>query len=160
VSPVGSVDVRVMRAIWRRPRRGARPATHGVLTTPPFERADHREARAGEEAATALLHAAEHLASGGRADESLRAAAEGIADLGGARRGDRTLLDALCPAADELASSGSLSSAAAAAAEGAEATATMTPRRGRSSYLGERAHGHRDAGAEAVVVVRAALAGS
>ncbi|GAA4791873.1 dihydroxyacetone kinase family protein [Actinomycetospora chlora] len=108
--------------------------------------------------ATALLHAAEHLDEGGTRDEALRAAADGIADLGGARRGDRTLLDALYPAADELASSGSMSSAASAAADGAEATTTMTPRRGRSSYLGERAHGHRDAGAEAVVVVLRALA--
>ena len=104
--------------------------------------------------ATALLHAAEHLDAGGAPDEVLRAAADGIADLGGARRGDRTLLDALYPAADELASSGSLSAAAEAAADGAEATAEMTPRRGRSSYLGERAHGH----PEAVVVVLRALA--
>lgn len=108
--------------------------------------------------ATALLHAAEHLESDGSPDEALRAAADGIADLGGARRGDRTLLDALYPAADALASSGSMADAADAAAEGAEATATMTPRRGRSSYLGERAHGHRDAGAEAVVIVLRALA--
>ncbi|WP_274231577.1 dihydroxyacetone kinase family protein [Actinomycetospora straminea] len=108
--------------------------------------------------ATALLHAAEHLDAGGSPDEALRAAADGIADLGGARRGDRTLLDALYPAADALASSGSMTDAADAAAEGAEATATMTPRRGRSSYLGERAHGHRDAGAEAVVIVLRALA--
>jgi dihydroxyacetone kinase len=34
----------------------------------------------------------------------------------------------------------------------------MTPRRGRSSYLGERAHGHRDGGAEAVAIVLRALA--
>lgn len=108
--------------------------------------------------ATALLHAAEHLESDGSPDEALRAAADGIADLGGARRGDRTLLDALYPAADALASSGSMADAADAATEGAEATATMTPRRGRSSYLGERAHGHRDAGAEAVVIVLRALA--
>lgn len=110
--------------------------------------------------ATGLLHAAEHLDAGGTPDEALRAAADGIADLGGARRGDRTLLDALYPAADALASSASLSDAASSAAEGAEATAELTPRRGRSSYLGERAHGHRDAGAEAVVVVLRALAGS
>lgn len=108
--------------------------------------------------ATAFLHAAEHLDGGGSPDEALRAAADGIADLGGARRGDRTLLDALYPAADELASSGSMSAAADAAERGAEDTASMTPRRGRSSYLGERAHGHRDAGAEAVGVVLRALA--
>ena len=48
--------------------------------------------------------------------------------------------------------------ALAAAREGAASTETMAPRRGRSSYLGDRVHGHRDAGAEAVTVWLAALA--
>lgn len=39
-----------------------------------------------------------------------------------------------------------------AASEGAARTATMTARRGRSSYLGDRALGHPDPGAEGVVV--------
>jgi dihydroxyacetone kinase len=51
-----------------------------------------------------------------------------------------------------------LGAGAAAAAEGARATATMMPRRGRSSYLGERALGHTDPGAEAVAVWLGALA--
>jgi triose/dihydroxyacetone kinase / FAD-AMP lyase (cyclizing) len=110
--------------------------------------------------ATGLLHAAEHLAGGGSWSTALRAAAEGISDLGGARAGDRTMLDALLPAADALADGGSVSDALAAARSGAEATETMTPRRGRSSYLGERVHGHRDAGAEAVTVWLAALSGT
>ncbi len=55
------------------------------------------------------------------------------------------MLDALVPA-NALADGGSLSDALAGARSGAEATETMAPRRGRSSYLGDRVHGHRDAG--------------
>jgi dihydroxyacetone kinase len=90
-----------------------------------------------------------------------------IAALGGAEAGDRTMLDALLPAAaafqegvnSRRTRADALRSAADAAAEGARATAEMLPRRGRSSYLGERALGHSDPGAEAVAVVLNALAG-
>jgi dihydroxyacetone kinase len=92
--------------------------------------------------------------------EAFQAGCSGIAELGGARRGDRTMLDALLPAAEgfhEAIHSGSsvsnaLLAAAAAAAAGARATADMMPKRGRSSYLGGRALGHPDPGAEAVAV--------
>jgi dihydroxyacetone kinase len=97
---------------------------------------------------------------------AFRAGCTAIAELGGAAPGDRTMLDALLPAAAAVqggVSSGrtrgdALRSAADAAAEGARATAKMLPRRGRSSYLGERALGHPDPGAEAVAVVLDALA--
>ena len=97
---------------------------------------------------------------------ALQAAIAGIEELGGARGGDRTMLDALIPARDALAealkASPSLAeagrAAAAAAQAGADATATMTPRRGRSSYLGDRALGHPDPGAVAVSVWLGALA--
>ncbi|MCD2185902.1 dihydroxyacetone kinase family protein [Actinomycetospora soli] len=108
--------------------------------------------------ATGLLHAAEHLADGGSWATALQAGADGVSDLGGAKAGDRTMLDALLPAASALASSGSVSDALEAAREGAASTETMAPRRGRSSYLGDRVQGHRDAGAEAVTVWLAALA--
>ncbi|GAA4822190.1 dihydroxyacetone kinase family protein [Actinomycetospora corticicola] len=108
--------------------------------------------------ATGLLHAAEHLADGGTWATALQAAADGVSDLGGAKAGDRTMLDALLPAASTLASSGSASDALDAARKGAASTETMAPRRGRSSYLGDRVQGHRDAGAEAVTVWLAALA--
>jgi dihydroxyacetone kinase len=83
-----------------------------------------------------------------------------IAGLGGAERGDRTMLDALWPAAEafqQAVAAGTgvddvLRTAALAAAEGARRTADMLPRRGRSSYLGERVRGHVDPGAEAVAV--------
>lgn len=89
--------------------------------------------------------------------EALAAAAEAISRLGDARIGDRTMLDALLPAAEALASAGAdpragYAAAVKAAASGAAATAAVTSRRGRSSYLGERAVGHPDPGAEAVVV--------
>jgi dihydroxyacetone kinase len=89
-----------------------------------------------------------------------------VAELGGAAPGDRTMLDALLPAAAAIQAGVSprrtradaLRGAADAAAEGARATAKMVPRRGRSSYLGERALGRPDPGAEAVAVVLDALA--
>ena len=90
----------------------------------------------------------------------------GDAELGGAAAGDRTMLDALLPAAAAFqgaTSSGgtraeALRNAADAAAEGVRATAKMAPRRGRSSYLGERVLGYPDPGAEAVAVVLEAVA--
>jgi dihydroxyacetone kinase len=48
--------------------------------------------------------------------------------------------------------------AADAAQQGALATASMPPRRGRSSYLGDRALGHPDPGAEAVAAWLRAIA--
>ena len=80
------------------------------------------------------------------------AGCDGIAALGGARPGDRTMLDALLPASEALLAGHSIADAAAAAREGAARTANMAPRRGRSSYLGERVIGRPDPGAEAVAV--------
>lgn len=102
--------------------------------------------------AVALLRAAEALRERpGAWDAALRAGCDGIAALGGAAPGDRTMLDALDPAAAALMASG-LDAAVTAAEAGAERTAAMPPRRGRSSYLGDRALGHADPGAQAVAV--------
>lgn len=87
---------------------------------------------------------------------ALAAGQQGIQGLGGARPGDRTMLDALAPAARALAAAAdeplgvALRAAAEAARGGAEATADMAPRRGRSSYAGDRVKGHLDPGAWAV----------
>jgi dihydroxyacetone kinase len=75
------------------------------------------------------------------------------------------MLDALIPASDALdaaaRSNTSLADALRRCLEAAEvggaATARLVPRRGRSSYLGERALGHPDPGALAVVVWLRAL---
>ncbi|HTU19271.1 MAG TPA: dihydroxyacetone kinase subunit DhaL [Gemmataceae bacterium] len=89
-----------------------------------------------------------------------------ITELGGAMRGERTMLDALLPAAEAFASAvdadspvaDALRAAADTVSTGARATASLVPRCGRSSYLGERALGHADPGAEAVAVWIDALA--
>ena len=87
---------------------------------------------------------------------ALEAALGGIRQRGKAEVGDKTILDALTPAveaAKEAAGSpeatvASVFRAAAEAAEkGAESTVPLTARKGRASYLGARAEGHRDPGA-------------
>ena len=102
--------------------------------------------------AVALLRASETLRDRpGAWGEALRAGCDGIQTLGGAVPGDCTMLDALDPAAAALSSKG-LDAAVAAADTGADATAAMLPRRGRASYLGDRALGHADPGARAVAL--------
>jgi dihydroxyacetone kinase len=119
--------------------------------------------------ATALLRAARALpAMPTPADwaKGFRAGVEALAELGGAKRGDRTMLDALLPAIDAFEASLrrgegaaiALQAAAAAADAGAAATAAMRPRLGRSSYLGDRVIGIQDGGARAVAIWLRALA--
>jgi dihydroxyacetone kinase-like protein len=96
---------------------------------------------------------------------ALDAAIEGVVELGAAAPGDKTMVDALVPAAralrDELDAGRSLPEAARAAAEaareGAEATVPMQARKGRASYLGERSIGHQDPGATSAAIIIAAL---
>ncbi len=86
-----------------------------------------------------------------------------ISELGGAKPGDRTMLDTLYPfvkALKESKDGKTLREAVAAAMEaaerGVEATAQMKPRVGRSSYLGDRVLGYPDPGAKAITVWLAA----
>ncbi len=115
--------------------------------------------------ATALLRAARQLGTQeipSAADWSVAFAAgvTAIMELGGARPGDRTMVDALVPAADSLAKSiasgatvqEAVHACAAAASQGASATASMPPRLGRSSYIGDRVLGIPDGGAVAVKI--------
>ncbi|WP_298966406.1 dihydroxyacetone kinase family protein [uncultured Methylobacterium sp.] len=121
--------------------------------------------------ATALLRASRRLGDEpdlGEWAAAFEEAVAAIADLGGARPGDRTMLDALHPAAGAFRAAvaagrnarDALAAAADAAEAGAAATAGMTPRLGRASYLGERAVGVPDAGASAVATWLRALAGA
>src|SRR5690606_12128193 len=87
---------------------------------------------------------------------AFEAGIEAIVELGGARPGDRTMIDALVPAA-EAWRTGGFTRAADAAARGAEATSDMFPNLGRASYLGQRAVGTADGGATAVAIWLAAL---
>jgi phosphoenolpyruvate---glycerone phosphotransferase subunit DhaL len=91
------------------------------------------------------------------------AALDGVVDLGAAEEGDKTMVDALAPAARALRSqaggdlAGAIAAAAAAADEGARATVPLQARKGRASYLGERSIGHQDPGATSTALIVAAL---
>ena len=119
---------------------------------------------------TAFLRASTALAdkeevSAGEAAEALDAALGGIKQRGKAEAGDKTLVDALEPAVEaakgavgEGSVAGVFRAAAEAAREGAEATVPLTARRGRASYLGERAAGHQDPGATSTYLLLDAAA--
>jgi phosphoenolpyruvate---glycerone phosphotransferase subunit DhaL len=97
--------------------------------------------------------------------KGLEAALAGVQQLGAAREGDKTLVDALAPATRALAKAATegtslddaLAAAAAAAAEGAAGTVSMEARKGRASYLGPRSVGHEDPGAASTALILAAL---
>ena len=122
--------------------------------------------------ATALLRAGRRLGGGAPSPvdwaAAFSAAVEAITELGGARPGDRTMVDALGPAADALAAAVAAGkplaeawrAAVAAAETGAEATAAMHPKAGRASYLGDRALGVPDGGAVAATIWMRALGGA
>ena len=98
--------------------------------------------------------------------EAIGAALGGVKQRGKADVGDKTMVDALEPAAEaakEAAGSGKgagevFRAAAEAAEEGAEATVPLTARRGRASYLGARAQGHMDPGARSTYLLLDAAA--
>jgi dihydroxyacetone kinase len=95
------------------------------------------------------------LARAERRGEGVRAGLEAVQRVGGAKPGDRTMLDALAPAAEHE----ELDAAAVrAAVEGAASTKDLRGRRGRASYLGERVLGAPDPGAVAMALVLHAVA--
>ncbi|GAB3714251.1 dihydroxyacetone kinase subunit DhaL [Amycolatopsis oliviviridis] len=118
---------------------------------------------------TAFLRASVKLGDAAEVDgalliEALRAALEGVQARGKAVGGDATMVDALIPAvsaAEEAAGSdvaAILAAAADAADKGAESTVDLVPRKGRASYLGERAKGHMDPGARSTALLLRAFA--
>jgi triose/dihydroxyacetone kinase / FAD-AMP lyase (cyclizing) len=90
--------------------------------------------------------------------EAIDQGCRAIGELGGAKSGDRTMLDALDPFVESLKriqgnlSRETLLAAVEEAERGVDATARMMPRLGRSSYLGDRVLGHPDPGAKAVAI--------
>ena len=108
-------------------------------------------ARASAEAGGLDRSGLERAVSGGLA---------AVVGLGHAQPGDKTMVDAIAPAAEALARaattprelSADLADAAAAARAGADATADLIARRGRASYVGEVSRGVRDPGADAVAI--------
>jgi dihydroxyacetone kinase len=89
-------------------------------------------------------------ASGKSLIGALEAGLDRVQQVGGAKPGDRTMIDALAPALKALPEG--LAAAAKAARAGADKTATMTrAKAGRASYLSEdKLAGHVDPGAEGV----------
>jgi len=139
---------------------GADPATPAeVLKTVSMALVSKVGGAAGPLYGTAFLRASSAIqdmdeVSAEDAAKALEAALGGIKQRGKAEVGDMTIVDALEPAVEAAkgaASGGSVAevfrAAADAAEEGAEATVPLTARKGRASYLGDRAKGHRDPGA-------------
>lgn len=93
--------------------------------------------------------------------EMFDAAVAGIQKRGGAKLGDKTLLDALIPATEALKQAasegdsvrGAFEKAAKAAVEGAEKTKEYSATKGRASYVGDRSLSYPDAGAVAIGVI-------
>jgi dihydroxyacetone kinase-like protein len=97
---------------------------------------------------------------------ALEAAIGGIAGLGKATTGEKTMLDALVPAmqAGQVARDAGadmptvVASMADAAEAGATATIPLLATKGRASYLGERSVGHQDPGATSAALLLRTLA--
>jgi len=119
---------------------------------------------------TAFLRAATAAGDEAGLDAGLLAAAltagrDGVVARGKAAVGEKTMIDAWTPAVDAAAAAAAggagpaelLDAAATAARSGAVSTEPLIARKGRASYLGERAIGHRDPGAESsALILRAA----
>lgn len=94
---------------------------------------------------------------------ALRAGLDGVRQRGKAELGDKTMVDAMSPAVDAYeAASGAgigpaLEAAADAAADGRDRITPLVARKGRASYLGERAAGHQDPGATSTTILFEAL---
>jgi len=89
----------------------------------------------------------------------LSAALDGVTNLGGAKVGDKTMVDALAGAQEaaaastELSISDAMKAVAAGATEGMEKTKAMIATMGRAKTLGERSIGHPDPGAISVSIM-------
>jgi len=120
---------------------------------------------------TAFLKGAGALGDSAEVDSAgaaafVAAARDGAVLRGKAEVGDKTMIDAWAPAADAAQAAADagddpaavLHAAADAAAQGAASTEPLVARKGRASYLGERAVGHRDPGAQSSALILAAAA--
>lgn len=93
--------------------------------------------------------------------EALAAGLKRVQQIGKASVGDKTMVDALAPAAEAAAAAAgssadpadALADAAAAARRGAERTRDLVPGAGRARYAADRASGTADPGATAVALI-------
>ena len=115
---------------------------------------------------TSILSAEPDRSAGSVVVAALEAAITGIAALGKATTGEKTMLDALVPAHTAglaaVEAGGDIDTVvrvmADAAEAGAAATVPMLATKGRASYLGERSVGHQDPGATSAALLLRALA--
>ncbi len=120
---------------------------------------------------TALLRAGRALGDAPVADvaavaRAATAAVEGIRVRGRCNEGEKTLIDAMAPAARALCAAAdrgdhlrdALADAAEAAAEGADRTSTFAATHGRAARAPESSRGYVDAGARACAVAWVAVA--
>ncbi|NLT69082.1 MAG: dihydroxyacetone kinase subunit L [Verrucomicrobiaceae bacterium] len=93
----------------------------------------------------------------------LKDGTEGVMTRGDAKPGDKTMVDALYPAAEkagevaDLPVAEALAAIAAAAAAGRDASEGMIATKGRAKTLGENSLGKPDAGAVSVAIILAAM---
>ena len=84
---------------------------------------------------------------------------EAVKSVGGAKPGQKTMIDALAPAVSAMAAhtdvslTAAVSAAAVAARQGAEATRQMVAAHGRARFLGERSAGYQDPGATSIALI-------
>ncbi len=98
----------------------------------------------------------------------IRAGLDGVLDIGGAKPGDKTLLDTLVPAVEAFEAAVSagkpyrtaLDDMTEAARKGRDSTVAMIAKVGRASRLGERSRGVMDAGSASCCVILETLAAS
>jgi phosphoenolpyruvate---glycerone phosphotransferase subunit DhaL len=96
----------------------------------------------------------------------LKAGLEGVVSIGGAKLGDKTLLDCLVPAVDAFSDalkngndfSASLSDMILAAETGRDNTIDLVAKIGRSARLGQRSRGVLDAGATSCCMILKTMA--
>ncbi|MDN5605563.1 MAG: DAK2 domain-containing protein, partial [Kocuria sp.] len=95
---------------------------------------------------------------------ALDAAVETIGRLGGAKEGDKTMMDSALPFRRTLATSftgqnagEAIVAAAAAAREAADATASITANKGRARVLGDKSLGTVDPGALSFAILMTEL---
>ncbi|MGC3988261.1 MAG: dihydroxyacetone kinase subunit DhaL [Chthoniobacteraceae bacterium] len=102
--------------------------------------------------------------SGAEFAACFEAGVKGLVARGKAVIGEKTMVDALLPAAESLLASGheaieaSLLKAVEAVRQGADSTIPLVARKGRASYLGGRSAGHLDPGASSSVLLLETLA--
>ncbi|MDO5049824.1 MAG: dihydroxyacetone kinase family protein [Actinomycetaceae bacterium] len=100
----------------------------------------------------------ENKATGTTLTGAARAALDAVTRLGGAKPGDKTMVDAFTPAVEALESGKSWDDAADAAKAGADRTKDLVAKVGRARPLGEKSLGTPDAGAISLAMIIETLA--